>query len=64
MNKRTNNQSMFLKVGSIRQSELLFIGFDVVSDLYFFQDIVLLNPCFIFYKNLILSFTDKVTTGT
>ena len=55
---------MFLNVGSIRQSELLFIGFDVVSDLYFFQDIVLLNPCFIFYKNLILSFTDKVTTGT
>ena len=42
---------MFLNVGSIRQSKLLLL-------------IVLLNPCFIFPKNLILLFIDKVTTGT
>ena len=34
----------------------------VISDLYLFQEIVLLNPCFIFSKNLILSLIDKVTT--
>ena len=36
----------------------------VISDLYLFQEIVLLNPCFIFPKNLTLSFTDKLITGT
>ena len=36
----------------------------VISDRYLFQEIVLLNHCFIFYKNLILSFIDKATTGT
>ena len=36
----------------------------VISDLYLFQEIVLLNPCFIFSKNLILSFINKVTTRT
>ena len=35
----------------------------VISDLYLFQEVVLLNPCFIFSKNLILSLIDKVTTG-
>ena len=38
--------------------------FVVISDLYLFQENVLLNPCFIFSKNLILSLTDKVRTGT
>ena len=36
----------------------------IISDLYLFQEIVLLNLCFIFSKNLILPLTDKVTTGT
>ena len=35
-----------------------------ISDLYFFQEIFLLNPCFIFSQNLILLFIDKVTTET
>ena len=41
----------------------MFFGCVVISDLYLFQELVLLNPCYIFYKNLILSFIDKVTTG-
>ena len=36
----------------------------VISNLNLFQEIVLLNPCSIFSKNLILSFLDKVKTGT
>ena len=40
-----------------------FFGCVVISELYLFQEIVLLNPCFIFSKNLILSLIDKVTTG-
>ena len=36
----------------------------VIADLYLFQEIVLLNSCFIFSKKLILSFIDKVTTET
>ena len=34
----------------------------VISDLYLFQYIALLNLCFRFSNNLILSFIDKVTT--
>ena len=34
------------------------------SDLSLFQAIVLLNPCFMFSKNLILPLIDKETTGT
>ena len=30
----------------------------------FVPEIALLNPCFIFSKNFILSLIDKVTTGT
>ena len=41
-----------------------FFGCAIISDLYLFQNIVLLNPCFIFSKNLILSLIDKVTVGT
>ena len=33
-------------VGSIKLSRLLFFGHVVISDLYLFKDIVLLNPCF------------------
>ena len=36
----------------------------VTSDLYFFQEIVFLNSCFIFSKNLTLSFIDNRTTET
>ena len=41
-----------------------FFGCVVVSDLFFFQETVLLNPCFMFSKNLVLWFIDQVTTGT
>ena len=40
-----------------------FFGYVAISDLYLFQEIVLLNPWFIFSKNFILSFIDKVATG-
>ena len=40
-----------------------FFGCVIISDLYLFQKIILLNPCFILCKSLILSFTGKVTTG-
>ena len=40
-----------------------FFGCLVISDLYLFQEIVLLNPSFLFHKILVLSFKDKVTTG-
>ena len=36
----------------------------VISDLYSFQQIVLLNLCFVFSKNSISSFIEEVTTGT
>ena len=39
-------------------------GYVVISDIHLFQELVLLNPCFIFSKHLILSFIDNVTTGT
>ena len=39
-------------------------GCAVISDLYLFQEVVLLNSCFIFYANLILSLINKVKTGT
>ena len=43
---------------------MLFFGCVVISDLYLFQETVLLNPFFDCAKNLILSFIDKVTAGT
>ena len=48
----------------IRYFGLLFFGCVVISDLYLFQEIVLLNLCFRFSKNLILSLVDKVAIGT
>ena len=36
-----------------------FLGSAVISDLYLFQEIALLNPYFIFSKNLILLLIDK-----
>ena len=43
----------------------MFSGCVVISDLFQDnQDNVLLNLCFIFSRNLILSLIDKVTTGT
>ena len=35
----------------------------VISDLYLIQEIVLLNPCFKFSKNLMLLFMDKLAAG-
>ena len=63
LNESTNDLLVYLNVRSIRQSRLLVFGCVVISDLYLFQEIVLLNPCFISSKNLILSLIDKVTTG-
>ena len=42
----------------------MVFGWVIISDLYLFQKIGLLNPCFMFSKNLILSLIDKVTKGT
>ena len=42
----------------------MFFGCVVTLDVYFFQEIVLLNPCLSFSKKVMLLFTDKVTTGT
>ena len=53
LNESTNNLLIFLNVGSIRQFKLLFFGYVAISDLYLLQEIVLLNPCFIFPENLI-----------
>ena len=53
LNESTNNLLIFLNVGSIRQFKLLFFGCVAISDLYLLQEIVLLNPCFIFPENLI-----------
>ena len=36
----------------------------VISDLYLFEEIVLLNIYFIYFKNFILSLIDKVRTAT
>ena len=61
LNESTKNLlMMFLNVGSIRQSKLLFFNCAVISDLYMFHEIVILNLCFIFSKNLILSFIERV----
>ena len=53
LNESTNNPLIFLNVESIRQFKLLFFGYVAISDLYLLQEIVLLNPCFIFPENLI-----------
>ena len=42
----------------------MLFGYVVISDLYLFQRTLLLNPCFMFSKNLMLLFIHKVTTGT
>ena len=43
LNERINNLLIFQNVGSIIQSKLLSFGSVFISDLYLFQDIVLLN---------------------
>ena len=43
---------------------ICFFDCEVISDLDLFQDIILLNPCFMFPKHLMLSFIDTVTTET
>ena len=64
LNEIAINLLLLLNIRSITYSNLLVFGCVVISDLYFVQEIVLLNACFIFSKNLILSLIDKVTTGT
>ena len=36
----------------------MYFGWFAISDLYLFQEIALLNPCFIFSKNLIFSLVE------
>ena len=50
-NESTNNLSICLNYGLIRYSNLFFFGCAVISDLYLFQETVLLNYGFIFSKN-------------
>ena len=65
LNERTKSLLIFPNVRSIKRAKLLFFfGCVVVSDLYLFQETVLLIPCFMFSKNLMLWFIDQVTTGT
>ena len=52
-NERSNNLLIFLNVGIIIQSDLLFLGCVVISDLYLFQETVLLNACFKSSKNYV-----------
>ena len=42
----------------------MFFCYVVISILHSFQETVLLNLCIIFPRTLILSFINKVTTGT
>ena len=42
----------------------MFFGCVIISNLNLFQENVLLNPWFMFSRKLMLSFMDKVTTGT
>ena len=42
----------------------MVFGCVVILDLYLFHEVALLNPCFMFSRNLILSLIDKVTSGT
>ena len=42
----------------------MVFGCVVISDLYLLHEVALLNPCFMFSRNLILSLIDKVTFGT
>ena len=50
---------MLLNVESITESKLLFFDCVVISDLYLFQEIILLVRYFIFSKNLILLLIEK-----
>ena len=43
---------------------MLLFGVVVILDLYLFQDLVLLNPCFKFSKSLMLPFEIKNATTT
>ena len=42
----------------------MLFGCVVISDVYWLQEVVILNLCSMFSKNLISSFIDKVTTGS
>ena len=61
--KKANNLLMFLNFELIKKSRLLFFGCVFTLDLYLLQAIVLLNLCFKFSKNLILSINDNFTIG-
>ena len=52
-----------VNVGSIKWSQLLFLVWLVISDLYFFHLIVLLNPVLTCSKIRLPFAVDKVTTG-
>ena len=54
----------FINVGSIKWFKWLVLVWLVISDLYLFHLIVLLNPNFNCSKKLLSSVYDKVTTRT
>ena len=64
LDDNTNNLLPFVNVGSIKWFKWLVLVWLVISDLYLFHLIVLLNPDFNCSKKLLSSFADKVTTGS
>ena len=52
-----------LNAGSIKWFKLLVLGWLVISDLYLFHLIALLNPVFNCANNLLLSSVDGLTIG-
>ena len=64
LTERTNILFILINYGSFLQSKLFTFSYVVISDLYLFQKTVLWNPSFKCCKNVMLSFIEKVTTGT
>ena len=54
---------MCLNAESLRSYKFVFFDCVVISDLYGFQEIALLDPCYKFYQSLTSSLIDKVTTN-
>ena len=64
LNGSTNNLLTFLNTEINQIIQIIFFSCVLISNANLFQGIVLLNPCFLYSKNVILSFIDKVTTRT
>ena len=64
LNGSTNNLLTFLNTEINQIIQIIFFSCVLISNTNLFQGIVLLNTCFLYSKNVILSFIDKVTTRT